>query len=155
MKNTKGLSMIVTTLILVLLVLVAVGILWGPIKNLLGNTTDKFGNNAICLDLSLKPIKIQNASGAGNYTVTIERTATGIDENIGAMVVLYNDESNSQTITLTSMFGKLDTLTESIETDFNSTNEIKVIPYFLDDVGTKQICSNYEIKSYALVDSSS
>ena len=34
-KQKKGLSTVVTTLIIVLLVLAAIGIIWNPIKNLL------------------------------------------------------------------------------------------------------------------------
>jgi len=145
MKYNKGLSTVVTTLIIVLLVLAAVGIIWGPIKNLLSNSTSSLDQTK-CLNLGFKIVRI-NETSAGNYSVTLQRLSTGTGTNeIGAKVIFYSDTNSSQAIDLESdktldMFTPLRIQTANLNPGFSATS-LDVIPYYIDaSNGEKKVCN--------------
>lgn len=65
----RGLSKVVTTLIIILLVLVAIGILWASIKNIISRGTDKSALGKLSVDLVIKDVGI----GSGNVNVRVRR----------------------------------------------------------------------------------
>jgi hypothetical protein len=68
MKNNKGLSQVVTTLIIILLVLVAIGIIWGVVSNLLDKSKITISSSTRCMDLDVKATKIEaTTSGSSPY----------------------------------------------------------------------------------------
>jgi flagellin-like protein len=143
MISKKGLSTIVTTLILVLLVLVAVGILWNPIKKLLTDNEESFEKTK-CFDVSIDT-SIVNTS-AVNYDVTITRNSDGNEDEVMYMkIVLSNDTESSTVRTGTNAWNILETHTESITGAPLEANLIQVTPFFLDeDTGKELICSTEE-----------
>jgi flagellin-like protein len=89
MKNTKGLSGIVTTLIIILLVFVAVAALWGTLQDLLGGTTSKITTSQTCMDIEIIPSEV--SVHMCDYFVTFERTTKGIDE-VYLKIILLDEE---------------------------------------------------------------
>ena len=77
--NKRGLSQIVTTVILIMLILVALGAIWAIVNNLILKTSPKLNTNGLTLDLKIKDVainyttgiatvKVYRNSGAGNLT---------------------------------------------------------------------------------------
>ncbi len=58
MKKTKGLSTIVATLIIILLVLVAVGIIWVVVRNVIEGGAQQIQGSNDCLAVEVKPTKV-------------------------------------------------------------------------------------------------
>ena len=148
MKNKKGLSQVVTTLIIILLVLVAIGIIWGVVSNLLDKSKGTIESSAKCMDLDVKATKVVDNSD-GSFDVTLTRTANGEDIS-GVKVVIYSNNSlNTEVIDVAYAIAQLET---SIQQANSTTYEngfpagskvakIDVTPYFTDDSGVDQLCS--------------
>jgi len=81
MKNTKGLSTVVTTLIIILLVLVAIGIIWGVVNNLLGKSSGTIEISTKCLDVNVKATKVAVSGGTETISCIDALTATGEECN--------------------------------------------------------------------------
>ena len=75
-KNRRGLSAVVTTLIIILLALVAIGTLWAVVGSLISEGTGDIGLEQFTLDLSIKNAYIDTAD-LDNIKVRVRR-------NVGA-----------------------------------------------------------------------
>lgn len=141
MKNKKGLSGIVTTLIIILLVLVAIGVIWTVVSNLLDNSTNKITQANKCLDIDVRATKV--VEGTDSYNVTLKRSATGEGE-VSAMVVVYSEDANTEPMDFVQVLTPLATVTNNVDpTNFvDNATRIEVTPYFLDPETNKQtLCS--------------
>ena len=138
MKSTKGLSTIVATLIIILLTLVAVGIIWVVIRNVVTSGSQQVDINSKCLAVSLQAVSVTNTSTT-NYVVTLKRASGGADDLGGIKVTIFNATTNSGV----EEFGPLTQLQTNSTTlvgPVNSTS-IEYTPYFLDSSGNQQLCS--------------
>ena len=138
MKNNKGLSTVVTTLIIILLVLVAVGIIWGVVNNLLGKSTGTIETSTKCLDVDVRATKVVSNSGT-QYNVTLYRAPTG-DGEVGAKIVFVSDTENSGTVDFTRKLEPLDRFTEDIDGQIQNATKVEVTTYFEDDSGKETYC---------------
>ncbi|MDP3966176.1 MAG: hypothetical protein Q8Q04_01450 [archaeon] len=148
MSGKKGLSTVVTTLIIVLLVLAAIGIIWGPIRSLLTSSTNSLGGTA-CLELDLTATRV-NETAAGVYDVTLRRGGAGSNtQNVGAKLILYSDSAVSDTFSFGETLTPLQVKTASVDTTVGATvtgllgaNKVEVVPYFIDsDTGEERVCT--------------
>ena len=143
MKGKKGLSTVVTTLIIILLVLVAVGIIWGVVNNLLGKSTGTIEMSTKCLDVDVRATKVvlENATASNDtYFVTLYRSPTGDDE-VGAKIVFFSATENSAPIDFGSMFIPMKTATEDLNATITDVTSVTVTPYFLNaDTGKETLC---------------
>ena len=144
MKEKKGLSTVVTTLIIILLVLVAVGIIWGVVSNLLNRSTGTIDVTTKCLDINLEVQSVAITDPAlsnATYTVTLHRTPTGTDE-IGAKINFFNATENSGILDFDELMEPLDT--NSVEfVAISGVTYIEYTPYFLDTKSnTAVLCPN-------------
>jgi predicted GH43/DUF377 family glycosyl hydrolase len=73
MHCKKGLSTVITTLIIILLVLVAIGIVWVVIKNILSSGVEQISVNKFLVDLSITKVNVLN----GQISITVDRKAGG------------------------------------------------------------------------------
>ena len=147
----KGLSTVVTTLIIILLVLAAIGIIWGPIKSLLSNSTSSLDQSK-CFNLDIKATKVVNATSpagsATSYLVTLKRSdsGSGIDQ-AGAKLIFYGGQNTSNTIDFesdsgASMFTSLQVQTATVVVGFANASKVEVTPYYLDaNTGEKKVCT--------------
>lgn len=148
-KNNKGLSTIVATLIIILLVLVAVGIIWVVVRNVIQGGVKQIDINSKCLNIEISPTKANcavNASDGGNTgvcNVTVTRS-TGSDEIGGVKLVFTNDGGESNWIeTVSGNIGALATKTvANINTGISNVSKVEVLVYFVDDSGNEQLCSS-------------
>ena len=103
--NKRGLSTIVVTLILVVLSLVAVGVVWAVISNLLKTgeqqSTSSFGQ--IFLNLKVQNVNLKTN---GDVDVTVQRNSgTG---DLKAINFIVSDGTNSKVIKKTTSLQELE-----------------------------------------------
>jgi cysteine-rich repeat protein len=91
-ENKKGLSTIVATLLIILLVLVAVGIVWVVVKNVLQQNSEKIMLGRVTVDLEISKADVINFTHIG---VIVKRNV-GRGEISGIVFIAYNtDESEA------------------------------------------------------------
>lgn len=139
-NDKKGLSEVVTTLIIILLVLVAIGIVWVVVNNVLQSGTQQTEISAKCLQVDIKATAAQCTAG-GVCNVTYRRSAGG-DDIDGIVVVLSNGQESNQT----QIAGNIEALATKTLTDFATglspvPNKAEIAAYFVDDSGNQQTCS--------------
>ena len=142
MENKRGLSAIVATLIIILLVLVAVGIIWVVVRNLIQEGAEQVDISTKCMAIDVRAVSVIPVVGeAGNYSVTLRRTAGG--EAIGGIkIVLFNDTANSGVLSGFLDLDELETKTETFaDTNVTNANKLEYTVYFTDESGTEALCS--------------
>jgi flagellin-like protein len=149
MKNNKGLSAVVTTLIIILLTIVAIMIIWGVVKGLLDNSSKTIDKSTKCLEIDIQATKVVNNS-AGNYSVTVARTSGGEDIIEGIEIVLQSDSDASDVTIFEEAFGPMKVKTFSIYKEgLSNVSRAIVSAYFTDSNGEKQRCpeTTYNFKA--------
>jgi len=146
MKNQKGLSTIVATLIIILLVLVAVGIIWVVVRNVIQGGTEQIDINTKCIEVGVSATKvecIETADGGndGNCSITVSRNA-GNDEIGGVKLVFANEIGEENFIrNIPGNMESFETKTVlGIETGIVNASKVEVIAYFIDASGNEQLC---------------
>jgi len=144
-EGKRGLSTIVITLIIILISLVAVGVVWVVVKNVLntGSKEVSLGEFTINLDI------IRAYEQAGNISVNVKKTGSG---ELTKIKFILSDGTNSETITQDASIGELEDQTFLIHpTEIAPTNvaKVSVAPVFnsngADNVG--EITDTYNIIS--------
>jgi hypothetical protein len=98
----RGLSTIVVTLIIILVSLVAVGIVWVVVQNVLKSGTKDVGFGKFTINLDI----VRAYEQAGNISVNVKRLA-GSGELVKIKFIL-SDGTNSETITQDSNIGEME-----------------------------------------------
>jgi hypothetical protein len=146
LRNKKGLSTIVITLLIVLISLVAVGIIWVVIKNLITSGTGGIEFSTKCLNTNIEITKVNCTSvGVSRICdVTLKRTGTGTDPIAGVKLVFKNETSGISS-GLISVDGNIEPLIGKTQTGINTTitdvNRVEVTAFFKDASGNEQLCS--------------
>ncbi len=139
MENKKGLSTIVVTLMIILLVIVAVGIVWVVVRNFIGSGTESIEISTKCLEVDVKATAVVNTL-ATTYDVTLTRTAGG-EEIVGVKLVFFNaTDDTSSVIDVPGNIAPLATVTESVEGEILDSNKVEVTAYFEDASGDERPC---------------
>jgi len=139
MKSKRGLDAVVTTLIIILLVLVAVGIIWVVVRNVVQQGSEQIDITSKCISVDLSAVSV-NETSAGVYDVTLKRNAGG-DAIGGVKVSLFNSTANSGVIDFGTALGELETVTQSVNGTVTDANKLEYTAYFLDSSGNEQLCS--------------
>ena len=148
MNNKKGLSAIVATLLIILLVLVAVGILWAVLNNVIQSGADTVELNQKCLEVKLEAGAVSPVGYLeGNYSVTLSRKAGG--EAIGGVKINFlNATASSGVVEFGEALSILGTSTRKINTAggangiLTNATKMEYTVYFVDDRGKEQVCSS-------------
>ena len=141
--DNRGLSDVVTTLLIVLLVLVAIGIIWVVVRNVVQQGSEQIDVSSRCIAVDLKAVSVvENATNPGIYAVTLKRNAGG-DEIGGVKISLFNATENSGVLEFGAAPGELDTVTQTVNTGGNVTNanRLDYTAYFVDASGNEKLCS--------------
>lgn len=136
-NDKKGLSEVVTTLIIILLVLVAIGIVWVVVNNVLQSGTEQTEISAKCLLIDIKATAVNCA--AGNCAVTYKRNAGGDDVD-GIIIILSNGVASVQRDIPGNIAALATNTTTVAETLTPDPNKAEVAAYFIDDSGNQQLC---------------
>ncbi|MBU0958814.1 MAG: hypothetical protein KKB31_02595 [Nanoarchaeota archaeon] len=142
-KNKKGLSTVVTTLIIILLVLVAIGIIWVVIRGVIEEGTSGIDYSVKCVDTDVR-VTAATCNVAGDVcSLTFLRQA-GSDDIGGVMAVFVNN-TGASTATALNIDENIPLLTTKVQTPLDSgilsPTEVRVNAYFDDTSGQPYICS--------------
>jgi len=140
-------SAVVTTLIIILLVIVALGIIWVVIKNVLVRGTEQVELAQKCREVDLEVVKLEDTLGDGlSYTITLKRTGAG-ETIAGVKILLSNTTTNTYSDVLTNFDTDIEPLGTVEETGIDTSgnpvigaNEIDLTPYFKDGAGEEELC---------------
>lgn len=137
--DKRGLSTIVATLLIVLLVIIAVGLVWFVIRGTLESGAGQAGIGAKCLELNMEATKV-TCTAAGICDATIHRSAGG--DAIAGVKLVFSNGDNSFTHSINESITELQTKTESdVVTAITNVTKVDVVPYFEDESGNEQLCS--------------
>ena len=147
--DKRGLSTIVVTLIIILLSLVAVGIVWVVVRNIIVGGGAGVQVNSECLNVDVAASNVVCSSGAANKVcnLSLVRTGTGSDVIAGVKLVFRNSTSGVNSALIDSsgdipqLVGRKILSLDSNITNANGVNSLDVSAYFKDDSGNQQLCS--------------
>ncbi|MCX6746682.1 MAG: hypothetical protein NTU63_00935, partial [Candidatus Pacearchaeota archaeon] len=91
----KGLSTIVTTLIIIVLVLVAIGIVWIVVRNVIQTGTEGVGLSQFTLNAEIKDVTADNVSD--NVNLTVKRNPG--EGEILKIKFIFSTETDSEIVT--------------------------------------------------------
>ena len=142
MNNKRAMSAIVITVIMVALVLVAIGIVWAVISNILEERGGQIITGGKCLDVTVKATDILCTSTTCD--VTYSRNAGG--EEIGGIKIILSDGISSIEKDIEANIPELATVTQKA-IDYstklsNMPNSVEIAVYFIGADNKKSLCSN-------------
>ena len=151
-KDKHGLSTVVTTLIIILLVIVAIGIIWLVVRNLLNTETGTIDIQQKCLGTNLE---FQEAAcsylslGCG-----ISMKNKGSESVDGFRFVFYAGSSAGILQDYTTAIPQLNVISTAVIAGnnlpvggYNTVDKVEVVPYFIDNNGDPQLCTNKFVHS--------
>lgn len=138
-KNTRGLSAVIVTLILILLSIVLIGIVWVVVSNIVNNVTQQ-----ISLGKFLINLKIKQASINGNNILV--RVSRDLGEgHIVAIDFILSDGSNDEPVVKNSSLNIYESKVFNLSSlKFSNVSDIKkvsVAPIYLTDSNKRVIGS--------------
>jgi len=149
LRSKKAMSGIVTVVLLVVLVLVAVAIFWGVLRNLLEEDTGQIEITQKCLNVNVRPTSGScDALSTDNCNVTITRDAGGDELLLEGVKLIFTDTVTGKS-NVTTAKGNIAVLgTKTVPSvglvDSSSAvlspTKVEVSAYFLDDSGAENIC---------------
>jgi hypothetical protein len=152
MKNNKGLSTIVATLIIILLVLVATGIIWVVIRGVINDAKSGVASEAMCLESQVVATKVTRTAfgvdpnGLNVYSVTLSRE--GGNDELGGVNLVFTDNlgENNFVQEIPGNVPRLGMSTHSVSIPVNATGltenatKVTVVVYFTNEDGTAYLC---------------
>ncbi len=137
MKNTKGLSTIVATLLIILLTLVAVAIIWVVVKNVIKTGAEEVSIGKFSISLEISRVEIANSTG---INITVKRNPG--EANLAGIVFITYSSDNSKSF---KSYFVLQPLQEKefgiVLSSFNSASarKIAIAPILISDSGKEFI----------------
>lgn len=150
-QNKKGLSEIVATLIIILLTLIAVGIIWVVIRNVVEGGAEQVDISQKCLAVELDAVTV-NETSSGVYAVTLRRGSDS-QGDVGVKVNIFQGIATSSGVLNFGAFGDLDalgTVTKTITTApiLAGGDKVEFTAFFQDVSGNEQICPRTNIYNF-------
>jgi len=152
-KNNKhGLSEIVISLIMIVLVLVAISIVWFIVRGILDKGAGQVNLGSDCFELDLSAIKVVNNTpdtAPVQYNVTLSRGAGGGDIG-GVKIIFTNDVGDTNSIyNAVGNIAPLETKTvNATGITITEATQVEIVPYFVDASGNEQLCSTSTIYEF-------
>jgi len=138
-NNKKGLSTVVTTLIIILLVLVAIGIIWVVVRSVIDDSANQIDINTKCVSSNLELTSASCVSG-GACTVSIKKSGGYEFDGLQAVYSSPTDSSDPEDeagdVTVTKTF----TFTPANPPVAAGAGKISVAAYFNNTEGVKVLC---------------
>lgn len=147
MNNKKrGISTIVTTLIIILISLAAIGIVGLVINNFVKNSTQGIDINSKCLNVNVEATKVECTDGTTTQICDVDLKRTGTDNSAiaGVKFVFRGDNVNSNLISIEgnidALVGKMENGVETGVLNTEELNKLEVTVSFKDASGKEQLC---------------
>ncbi len=143
-NNKRGLSAIITTLLVILLVLVAVGIVWGVVNNLITGGAKTAELAAKCLNIDVKATSVNcNTASPALCNMTFERTGTNNDGIAGVKLVFRNSTAATAS-SVVNVPGNIEKLVGktalNIDSNMTVSDSVEVTVFFEDASGNEDLC---------------
>ncbi|MBT3405014.1 hypothetical protein HN832_03770 [archaeon] len=138
MKNKKGLSAVITTVIFVSLALIAIGIVWAVISDIVQQGAEGVETRAGCLEVDVKATEVTSVNET--YNITLKRSGGG-DAISGIKVVLMSDSEASSVLDVAGNIESLATEVKSVDGEILNANKIEITPYLVDSTGAEVTCT--------------
>lgn len=148
-KNKKGMSDIVVTLVIILLSLIAIGVVWVVVNNLIKSGTQSAEINAKCMRVQLEITQV-NCNVAGTACSVVVKK-TGTTDALAGVKVAFSNSSNVYTQTALDAPGDIASLVPTTLSNGTSTtlnagvvnpSKVEVTPYFKDASNKEELCTN-------------
>ncbi len=136
MQNKRGMSDVVTTLIVILLVLVAVGIVWVVVSNVLESGAEQTEISSKCLGIDIRATSL---SCDGN-NCSVSYTRKDGNEAVDGVKIVVTDGTDSNETIIPGTMGSLAVRTSNV-TYIKTANEVVISGYFLDSSNEPVYCS--------------
>ena len=132
----RGLSTIVTTLIMILFVLAAVAIVWVVIKNVIVEKSEEISIRSFTMNLEIKNVKIEED------TISMDVKRNPGKGEITGIKFIFDDGTNTEIINEEIVLKELDTEGFSFTLDnlnIHNVETISIVPINIDDSGKEVI----------------
>src|SRR3989344_2338618 len=140
--NKRGISEIIITLIMVIIVLGIITILWVVLRGFIGEGTEQITVGKECL---LVNVTLQTScSGTSNDVCSVTFTRSPGGNDIGGIKLVFTNSSATETFVhdYSGNLTALETKTiNSISTGITKTNKVDLTVYFIDSEGNEKLCS--------------
>jgi len=147
--NKKGISGVIVVMILIAIAIVAIGIVWFTVNNLLNKQVEGISSSSDCLGVLLDIKSVGNcSSGSTSCNVTVERKSGG--EDIDGVRVIVSDGSSTLSGDYTGSLGPLEMTTISATgsaLDGDATTA-KVAALINSDSGETYVCEIIDVYDY-------
>ena len=139
MKDKRGLSSLVTTLIIILLSLMAITLIWLVVKEIIQKNSGEVEIRYKCLEVNLNVVS--SSCNSSSCTVVIKRNAGGGE--IGGIKLLFSNATgdSGSLIKLPGDIPTLGTLKTSSDHGIINPNKIDALVYLIDSSGNEKECS--------------
>ncbi|VVB79210.1 Uncharacterised protein [uncultured archaeon] len=134
LKNKRGLSEAVMTVIMIALVLVAVGVIWVVVQNVISKQANTIDYNQKCFGIDLKPTKLTACA------VTLERSSTSSGEAINGTSITISGTTTGTEYDYPGNIGTVATSTATGASCPASPASVAIRWYFLDSANVKHYC---------------
>lgn len=149
MRNKKGLSDIVVTLIIIVISLAAVGLVWFVVNNLVKSGSQNIDVSSKCLGVDIEIAQANCSQGATNFACDLTVSRTGSETSpIGGVKLIFRNSTSGVSSGLINVAGNIEALVGK-KTNISDTNisngqgisTIQVTPFFVDSSGREQLCT--------------
>jgi hypothetical protein len=144
-NNKRGLSAVITTLIIILLVIVSVGIVWTVVKGVIDESIGGVTSGVKCLDMNVYASNVVcNPAPAGNdgtCSVTLRRSASG--GNVAGVKLVFTNKDRTENFVKDEMGNLVPLSTKTISnviTRLPNITTVDVHVYIEDDAGKIKVC---------------
>jgi len=140
MMKRKGVSGVILTIIMIVLVLAAVAVIWGIINNILQTQTEQVDVSSKCLNVNIQSTKLDCSNGVCNVTVTRDSSGEAIAGMKLVFITSAGDANYIHDVPGNVELLETKTISDITTTGINAT-DVSITPYFLDTSGNEQLCA--------------
>jgi hypothetical protein len=137
--DIRGLSTIVATLLVIMLTLVAVGIIWVVVKDVIDTNTDQISLGKFTLDLEIKNVTVN----VTNSSIMVKVKRNPGEGDISGLKFVVEDDENTDVIEYNSSLAELEeksiTLAVSSDINLSKIQKVSVAPIFILESGKETI----------------
>ncbi|MBI2045792.1 hypothetical protein HYT23_07050 [Candidatus Pacearchaeota archaeon] len=151
MYNKKGLSTVVTTLIIILLVLVAIGIIWVVVRNVITGSGEQIDINTKCVTTNLEINTARCTAATGACTLSVNKVG---GYTLDGVKIIYSSSTASGTaidqpgdIVVSMTYSPASGLTTPLTVPTN----VRLAGYFNDATGVAISCPQVSEMNVTLV----
>lgn len=147
MFNKKGLSQVVTTVLIILLVLAAIVIIWAFVRPAIQSGAGQVSGGCITLGLAVLKCETQASGIAGQYNASVQVERGADDVNLQEIIIiLENGDGTSTTHEFATEMSVLETKTYLIANRDSDPAKATVTGRILSEADEKILCEPTALK---------